>query len=90
MSYLSQGTLLELDSIDAMQQLFVENGWTRLTAICTMLFVLNHWPCATTLLTIRKETQSFKWAVVSFLVPTLTGMIICFTVAQGARLLGLA
>lgn len=90
MSYTSQGALLELDSLQAMRQLFIDNGWTWLTAVCTMLFVLNHWPCATTLLTIRHETRSLKWAVISFLVPTLTGIIVCFTVAQAARFLGLA
>ena len=57
---------------------------------CMMLFVLNHWPCGTTLLTIRKETQSLKWTVLSFLIPTVTGMIVCFVVAQTARLCGLA
>ncbi len=89
MSYMSQGVMLELESLESMRQLFVENGWTWLTAVCTMLFVLNHWPCATTLLTIRKETQSLKWTVISFLVPTITGVIICCTVAQLASLLGL-
>lgn len=88
MSYMSQGVMLELESFDAMRQLFVANGWTWLTAVCTMLFVLNHWPCGTTLLTISKETQSIKWTFVSFLVPTLTGIIVCFTVAQIAHLLG--
>jgi len=54
-----------------------------------MLFSLNHWPCGTTLWTIRKETQSWKWTFVSFLVPTITGVTVCFAVAQGVRLLGL-
>jgi len=90
MSYMSQGTMSELTSLDAMYQLFINNGWTWLTAVCTMLFVLNHWPCATTLLTIKKETQSMKWTLISFLVPTITGIIICFTIAQLTRLLGLA
>lgn len=89
MSYMSKGSMLELDSLAEMKQLLVANGWTWLTAICTMLFALNHWPCGTTLLTIRKETQSWKWAWISFLVPTITGIVICFLVAQGARLFGL-
>lgn len=90
MSYLSQGSMLELESLEAMRRLFIENGWTTLTAICAMLFALNHWPCATTLLTIKKETQSWKWTLVAFLVPTVTGILICFIVARTARLLGLA
>ncbi len=88
MSYMSKGAMLELDSLAEMKQLFIDNGWTWLTSICTMLFTLNHWPCATTLLTIRKETQSFKWTFISFLVPTITGIIICFVVAQVAGLFG--
>lgn len=90
MSYMSKGYMLELDSLTEMKQLFIDNGWTWLTAVCMMLFSLNHWPCATTLLTIRKETQSWKWTGISFLVPTVTGIVVCFIVAQGARLLGLA
>ena len=86
MSYMATGSMLELDSLSAMRQLFVDHGWTWLTAVCVMLFSLNHWPCATTLWTIRKETQSWKWTGVSFLVPTLTGIVVCFVVAQGARL----
>lgn len=89
MSYMASGSILELDSLDALRDLLVANGWTWLTAVSTMLFSLNHFPCGTTLLTIRKETQSLKWALLSFVTPTVTGIIICFIVAQGARLLGL-
>lgn len=89
MSYMSKGAMLELDSLSQMRQLFIDNGWTIVTAICTMLFSLNHWPCATTLWTIRKETQSWKWTGISFIVPTIIGVILCFIVAQGAALLGL-
>ena len=88
MSYMSKGSMLELDSLNEMKQLFIDNGWTWLTAVCTMLFALNHWPCGTTLWTIKKETQSSKWTFISFLIPTVTGIIVCFVVAQGARLFG--
>ncbi len=87
MSYMSTGSMLELSSLSEMKQLFVNNGWTWLTAVCMMLFSLNHWPCGTTLWTIRKETQSWKWTWISFLVPTVTGIVVCFIVAQGARFL---
>jgi len=89
MSYTASGVMIELDSLDALRNLLVANGWTWLTAICTMLFSLNHFPCGTTLLTIGKETQSLKWAALSFVIPTVTGIILCFIVAQGVRLLGL-
>ncbi len=89
MSYMRAGAMLELDSLMELRELLVANGWTWLTAVCTMLFSLNHWPCGTTLLTIRKEAQSWKWTAVSFLVPTITGILVCFLVAQGAYLFGL-
>lgn len=89
MSYMSTGAMIELDSLSALKDLLVNNGWTILTAICTMLFSLNHFPCGTTLLTIYKETKSKKWTFASFIIPTMTGIIICFIVAQTARLFGL-
>lgn len=90
MSYMAQGNLLELDSLKALRELLVSHGWTWLTAVCVMLFSLMHFPCGTTLWTIKKETQSAKWTLVSFLVPTIAGIIICFTLTQIVRLLGWA
>lgn len=85
MSYMAEGSMLELETLAEMKQLFIDNGWTWLTAVCTMLFTLNHWPCGTTLLTIYKETQSLKWTLTSFLVPTIIGIIVCFITAQTVR-----
>lgn len=89
MSYTSTGSLLEFDSLIQLRQLLISNGWTWLTALNVMLFSLMHWPCSTTCLTIKKETQSFKWTALSFAIPTITGIIICFTVTTIVRLLGL-
>lgn len=89
MSYLCTGSILEINDLAQLRQLLVDNGWTWLTAICTMLFSLMHWPCSTTCLTIHKETQSLKWTAVSFAVPTVIGMILCFVLASAVRLLGL-
>ncbi|HWP80485.1 MAG TPA: ferrous iron transport protein B [Candidatus Acidoferrum sp.] len=90
MSYLATGSLTELESLSELHALFVSHGWTWLTAVCTMLFSLLHWPCGTTCLTVKKETGSLKWTLVSFAVPTVTGIAVCFAVASAARLLGLA
>ena len=89
MSYMATGNLLELDSLDQLSALLVSHGWTWLTAVCVMLFCLMHWPCGTTCWTIKKETQSWKWTLVSFLTPTVAGIVICFIVANAIRLLGL-
>ncbi len=80
MCYLSTGTLTELSSLAQTGQVLLQNGWTVTTAICVMLFSLLHFPCATTLLTIKKETQSVKWTAVAFLLPTAFGILLCFLV----------
>ncbi len=87
MIYTSQGSLMEIGSIHEMQALFMENGWTLLTAICTMIFFLMHWPCATTLLTVKKETGSWKWTVLAAIIPALCGFAVCAAVAGMAGLL---
>lgn len=89
MSYMSTGSLLELNNLDQLRTLLISNGWTPMTAICVMIFSLMHWPCATTCFTIKKETQSLKWTLISFLVPTITGITICFIVANSIRLIWL-
>ncbi len=90
MSYTASGTMQDMAGLVHFRQLLLANGWTWLTAVNTMLLALFHFPCATTLWTIRKETQSLKWTWISFLIPTLAGIIICTAVAAVARLLGLA
>ena len=87
MAYMAQGRLLEFDSLTQLKELLVANGWTWVTAVCTMLFSLMHWPCSTTLLTIRKETGGWKWVIASFLIPTLCGIALCMLVAGVAGML---
>jgi len=70
--------------------LIVGNGWTMLTAINLMLFALLHNPCATTILTIYKETKSYKWATVSVVITLGTAIIVTFLTASFARLMGWA
>ncbi len=77
MAYLAQGSLTDLGDMGLLKQLLVENGWTWRTAVSTMLFSLFHWPCATTCLTIHKETGSWKWTLASILLPTVLGVGIC-------------
>ncbi len=88
MSYMATGSMMDIDNLNQLRELLVSHGWTRLTAVCVMLFSLMHFPCGTTLWTIKKETQSAKWTVISFLVPTITGIIVCFIIANVARLFG--
>lgn len=89
MSYMASGSILELSSTNELRNLLVSNGWTWVTAINVMLFSLMHWPCSTTCLTIKKETQSLKWTLISFLVPTITGITICFVFTTVVKILGI-
>ncbi len=90
MGYLSSGTMMELNSLTALKQLLVEGqGWTWLTALCVMLFSLLHYPCATTLITINRETKSKKWTILAALIPLGIAFLVCFIVAQTVRFLGL-
>ncbi len=86
MAYLSQGTIVEAEGLAQLAALLTANGWTWLTALCTIIFSLMHWPCSTTLLTIKKESGSWKWTALAFLLPTAWGMGICFLLAAGVQM----
>lgn len=86
MAYLANGSMTDIGDLAVLKELFVSNGWTWVTAICTLMFSLVHFPCATTLLTIRKETQSWKWTAVSFLLPTVLGILLCMAINLLAHL----
>ncbi len=90
MGYLATGTLQDFQSLDSLRALLIDNGWTWLTAVCTMLFSLMHWPCSTTCMTVGKETKSLKWTLLAFALPTAAGMLVCALVAGAARLAGCA
>lgn len=80
MSYLGGNTLMEIDNINQLKELLLLNGWTLNTAICMTTFCIFHWPCSTTCLTIYKETKSKKWTFISFIIPTLIGVVMCMSI----------
>ena len=88
MSYLSQGSLTEIAELSTLRTLFVENGWTPVTALCVMAFSLLHFPCSTTVLTIYKETKSVKWTLFSVGLPTILGFAVCFVIHSVGMLFG--
>ena len=87
MAYMASGSMNDLSNLTLLKSLFVDHGWTWITAICTLLFSLVHFPCATTLLTIHKETQSWKWTWLAFLIPTILGILLCMSVNAVAHLI---
>lgn len=86
MAYLSTGELIEISNVTELRNILIANGWTVITAICTMIIFLVHWPCSTTCLTIKKETGSLKWTGIAMLIPTLIGFGLCFVVATLERI----
>lgn len=77
MGYLTSKNLTPVPDINLIRTVLIDNGWSINTAICTVIFSLFHWPCATTVLTIKKETKSIKWTLLGFALPTLFGFLIC-------------
>lgn len=90
MCYMSAGTIMEMENMQTLKVLLTDNGWSWITALCTMIFVLFHFPCSTTCLTIKKETGSLKWTAAAVILPTACGAVICFIIASLARLAGIA
>lgn len=90
MAYLSGGALADTGDLTALGTLLAQQGWTWLTAVCTMLFSLFHWPCSTTCITVWKETGSMKWTLLALVLPTGLGLGSCFLVSTLANLLHIA
>ena len=77
MCYLKGGALVNIEDTVQIGQILIQNGWNMLTAMNVMLFTILHFPCTTTLLTIKKETGSWKWTGFAFLIPTVCGIVLC-------------
>lgn len=88
MGYLSSGAMVDVDSLSNVKDIFLNQGWTWLTALNMMLFSLLHYPCGTTLVNIYKETKSLKWAVLSAVIPLGIAIAVTFAVAQAAYAFG--
>ncbi len=77
MAYLSQGSLVDMSDISSLRELLTANGWTTGTAVSMLIMTVCHFPCATTCLTIKKETGSLKWTALAITLPTAIGMTLC-------------
>ncbi len=80
MAYMSRGTLSDISNLTVLKDLLLSNGWTPITALCSIVFSLVHFPCSTTVLTIHKETKSLKWTLLSVVIPTTLGIILCILI----------
>ncbi len=79
MAYTQTGTVTSLGGT-ALRELLIQNGWSIKTALCVTVFCLCHFPCSTTLITIFKESRSRRLTVLSVLLPTVIGLLLCFLI----------
>lgn len=80
MAYAAEGALTELQSAEQIRALLVSNGWSAATALSFITFSLFHWPCATTLMTVKKETGSLRQTLASAALPTAIGALLCILI----------
>ena len=85
MAYTATGSLTDYGSLWELRSILGQNGWTAVTALCVMILMLFHFPCSTTLMTIKKESGHRRWAILAAILPTVLGLLLCFLIAFVAR-----
>lgn len=82
MMYSNSSVLTDYTSLNELKNILYANNWNIITAISFIIFTICHFPCGTSILTIKKETGSMKWTILGILIPTLTGMILCILITS--------
>lgn len=86
MTYSNLGTITDYNSLFELKNILINQGWTIITAISFLIFTICHFPCGTTIMTIKKETGSIKWTLLAIIIPTLTGFVLCLLTSNLLRL----
>lgn len=74
MGYLGDKNVPMISNYLSIKEILINNGWTYMTALSTILFSIMHFPCGTTLATIKSEVGT-KWMIYSFFIPLITGIL---------------
>ena len=61
-------------------ELLTGYGLSLRQCICTMIFMMFHWPCTTTLITVYKETKSIPYTALAWAIPTGVGAFLCLLI----------
>lgn len=77
MAYTSSGMLTEYENLAALRDILTTNGWTLCTVLCVLCLMLFHYPCATALWTLRRESGSWRWTLLGAVLPTAVGLLLC-------------
>lgn len=86
MCYTANSSLVDYNSFSELKNLLFSNGWTIVTAVNMIIFTVFHWPCSTTLITIKKESRSLAYTVAAALIPTVIGIALCLVVKHTASI----
>ncbi len=73
--------------VDTLQALMTTH-YTALSAYSFMAFILLYTPCMATVATIKKETGSTKWTLISIIYSLVLAYVISFSIYQIGSLLG--
>lgn len=87
MCYLSNGVLTDISDYSSIFSILSANGWTAATGACYIVFSLLHFPCSTTLMTIKKETGSLKYTALAAVLPTALGFAVCVILNLFAKMI---
>lgn len=72
---------------ERLQPLMAADGITPLSAYCYLLFVLLYFPCLATIVAIKNETGSWRWAVIAAVYTTAVAWVVSAVVFQIGSLL---
>ena len=86
MGYTANGVMTDFAGYGELAALLTQNGWTAATAVCMIIITVLHFPCSTTCLTVKKETGSLKWTLLSMAIPTVCGVVCCAVTSHVMRL----
>ncbi len=78
--YLGNGVLSSYESLDKLREVLILNNWSIKTAICFIVMVISHYPCLTTIMTIKKETKSMFYTIMAVFIPLIIGLGLCFLI----------
>lgn len=82
LAYSGGNVLEEIASLEELRMMLIQHGWSLVTVLCFLALSICHFPCATTMLTIKKETQSFFYTLIAFVLPSLIGIVLCFIISM--------
>ena len=81
MAYTNGEALTDFSGYPELFSLLSAHGWTTTTAVCMIVMTICHFPCATTCMTIKKETGSLCQTLAAMALPTVIGILICSVIA---------